>query len=160
MKCFYRIDQYYLERRSTTGDFIPPFRPREWRRKCFEVIANTVRQRIEGNQLEDRALNKQWLARQQLAFLCRCWQVMRFNVWQYLYTISAISLYFVSDDSYFQVFGSVPTSDCQRFISCKKWSHCLFSSRVRYLWSPCGDVSWNLIGSSTCLKLFNAYFLS
>lgn len=59
----FRIDQYYMDRRVATNDFIPPGRPREWRQKCLEVIASTVKQRIEGNQLEDRSLNKQWLAR-------------------------------------------------------------------------------------------------
>uniref|UniRef100_A0A0R3S2D1 Exocyst complex component Sec6 n=1 Tax=Elaeophora elaphi TaxID=1147741 RepID=A0A0R3S2D1_9BILA len=58
-----RIDQYYMDQRSSTNDFIPPGRPRKWREKCLEVIASTVKQRIEGNQLEDRSLNRQWLAR-------------------------------------------------------------------------------------------------
>ncbi|VDN02575.1 unnamed protein product [Thelazia callipaeda] len=58
-----RIDHYYMERRPSSGDFIPPGRPRNWRSRCLEVIASTVKQRIEGNQLEDRSLNKQWLAR-------------------------------------------------------------------------------------------------
>ncbi|VDM41488.1 unnamed protein product [Toxocara canis] len=58
-----RIDKYYLDRRSATNNFMPPGRPRGWRQKCLEVIAKTVHQRIEGNQLEDRSLNKQWLAR-------------------------------------------------------------------------------------------------
>ncbi|VDO55193.1 unnamed protein product [Onchocerca flexuosa] len=42
---------------------MPPDRPRKWRQKCLEIIASTVKQRIEGNQLEDRSLNRQWLAR-------------------------------------------------------------------------------------------------
>ncbi|MCP9260184.1 Exocyst complex component 3 [Dirofilaria immitis] len=58
-----RVDQYYADRRSSTNDFMPPGRPRKWRQKCLEVIASTVKQRIEGNQLEDRSLNRQWLAR-------------------------------------------------------------------------------------------------
>uniref|UniRef100_A0A9J2PAF8 Exocyst complex component Sec6 n=1 Tax=Ascaris lumbricoides TaxID=6252 RepID=A0A9J2PAF8_ASCLU len=58
-----RIDKYYLDRRTVTNNFMPPGRPRAWRQKCIEVIAKTVRQRIEGNQLEDRSINKQWLAR-------------------------------------------------------------------------------------------------
>uniref|UniRef100_A0A0N5AZF8 Exocyst complex component Sec6 n=1 Tax=Syphacia muris TaxID=451379 RepID=A0A0N5AZF8_9BILA len=57
-----RIDNYYKEK-FPSSKFMPPGRPREWRKKCFEVIESTVRQRIEGNQLEDRTLNKQWLAR-------------------------------------------------------------------------------------------------
>ncbi|VDK45758.1 unnamed protein product [Anisakis simplex] len=58
-----RIDKYYMDRITTTNNFMPPGRPRGWRKRCLEVIAETVRQRIEGNQLEDRSLNKQWLAR-------------------------------------------------------------------------------------------------
>ncbi|OZC07540.1 exocyst complex component 3 family protein [Onchocerca flexuosa] len=58
-----RIDQYYIDRQSSTNNFMPPDRPRKWRQKCLEIIASTVKQRIEGNQLEDRSLNRQWLAR-------------------------------------------------------------------------------------------------
>ncbi|VDD94641.1 unnamed protein product [Enterobius vermicularis] len=57
-----RIDEYY-KGKFPVSNFMPPGRPREWKKKCFDAIANTVRQRIEGNQLEDRSLNKQWLAR-------------------------------------------------------------------------------------------------
>ncbi|VDP11894.1 unnamed protein product [Soboliphyme baturini] len=57
-----RIDQFHKERQISTG-FLPLGRPRRWREKCFNVLENVVCQRIEGNQLEDRSLNKQWLAR-------------------------------------------------------------------------------------------------
>ena len=42
---------------------MPPGRPRQWRRQLFEVLAKNVRDRLEGNQLEDKAINRQWLAR-------------------------------------------------------------------------------------------------
>lgn len=57
-----RIDQYYVDRLNTNDNFMPPGRPRKWRQKLFEVLNNTVTQRVEGNQLEDRTTNKHWLA--------------------------------------------------------------------------------------------------
>jgi exocyst complex component 3 len=59
----FRIDKYYEDRKVSTNGFMPPGRPRQWKKKCFEVLEKNVRQRIEGNQLEDRTINKQWLAR-------------------------------------------------------------------------------------------------
>ncbi|RCN49298.1 hypothetical protein ANCCAN_04548 [Ancylostoma caninum] len=58
-----RIDNYYLEKKSRGSAFMPPGRPRQWRKKAFEVLEKTVWSRVEGNQLEDRSLNKAWLAR-------------------------------------------------------------------------------------------------
>lgn len=58
-----RIDQYFRDRCTALGNFVPPGRPREWRKKTFAVLEHTVRQRVEGNQFEDRNINKQWLAR-------------------------------------------------------------------------------------------------
>ncbi|EYC08519.1 hypothetical protein Y032_0065g3594 [Ancylostoma ceylanicum] len=58
-----RIDNYYLEKKSRGSAFMPPGRPRQWRKKTFEVLEKTVWSRVEGNQLEDRSLNKAWLAR-------------------------------------------------------------------------------------------------
>ncbi|KRZ51740.1 Exocyst complex component 3 [Trichinella nativa] len=57
-----RIDEFCLQRKKDTG-FMPVGRPRQWRTKCFDVLTNMVNQRIEGNQLEDRILHKEWLAR-------------------------------------------------------------------------------------------------
>lgn len=59
----FRIDQFYIDRQSSSNGFMPPGRPRNWHQKCLDIIASTVKQRIEGNQLEDRSLNRQWLAR-------------------------------------------------------------------------------------------------
>uniref|UniRef100_A0A914CXN7 Exocyst complex component 3 n=1 Tax=Acrobeloides nanus TaxID=290746 RepID=A0A914CXN7_9BILA len=57
-----RIDRYFADKKSTS-DFLPPNRPRGWRTKLFEVLLNSVKARVEGNQFEDRTINKQWLAR-------------------------------------------------------------------------------------------------
>ncbi|VDL69963.1 unnamed protein product [Nippostrongylus brasiliensis] len=58
-----RIDSYYVEKKAKGSEFMPPGRPRQWRKKTFEVLEKTVWSRVEGNQLEDRSLNKAWLAR-------------------------------------------------------------------------------------------------
>lgn len=58
-----RIDNYYIEKKNRGNAFMPPGRPRQWRKKTFEVLEKTVWSRVEGNQLEDRSLNKAWLAR-------------------------------------------------------------------------------------------------
>lgn len=42
---------------------MPPGRPRQWRKILFETLIKNVRNRVEGNQLEDRTTNRQWLAR-------------------------------------------------------------------------------------------------
>ncbi|CAB3411296.1 unnamed protein product [Caenorhabditis bovis] len=59
-----RIDRFYMEnRRASANAFVPPGRPRKWKEKALQVLEKTVESRIEGNQLEDRSLNKAWLAR-------------------------------------------------------------------------------------------------
>ncbi len=60
---WFRIDAYYADRVTSHSGFMPPARPRRWRQTCFDTIETTVRHRIEGNQLDDRTTNKQWLAR-------------------------------------------------------------------------------------------------
>uniref|UniRef100_A0AC34GKJ3 Exocyst subunit Exo70 family protein n=1 Tax=Panagrolaimus sp. ES5 TaxID=591445 RepID=A0AC34GKJ3_9BILA len=57
-----RIDKYYSDRLSSNDNFMPPGRPRKWRSKLYEVLAKNVTNRVEGNQLQDRSTNKQWLA--------------------------------------------------------------------------------------------------
>lgn len=42
---------------------MPPGRPRQWRKQLFDILLKDVRERLEGNQLEDKSLNRQWLAR-------------------------------------------------------------------------------------------------
>ncbi|XP_023231105.1 exocyst complex component 3-like [Centruroides sculpturatus] len=57
-----RADTAALVRHKTTG-FLPPGRPKKWRQRAFEVLKQAVAERIEGNQLEERAENKMWLVR-------------------------------------------------------------------------------------------------
>ncbi|KAK8764891.1 hypothetical protein V5799_032498 [Amblyomma americanum] len=58
-----RRDQAALERQKSSGGFLPPGRPKQWRKRCFEVLESAVEDRIEGNQFEDRHENKMWLVR-------------------------------------------------------------------------------------------------
>ncbi|CAJ0950750.1 unnamed protein product, partial [Mesorhabditis belari] len=61
-----RIDRYYVERQQNAGNnnpFMPPGRPRQWRKETFKVLEKTVWSRVEGMQIEDRDRNKSWLAR-------------------------------------------------------------------------------------------------
>uniref|UniRef100_A0A2R5LDR3 Putative exocyst complex subunit sec6 n=1 Tax=Ornithodoros turicata TaxID=34597 RepID=A0A2R5LDR3_9ACAR len=48
--------------RAAAG-FVPPGRPKGWRKRCFEVLESAVEDRIEGNQFEERHDNKMWLVR-------------------------------------------------------------------------------------------------
>lgn len=57
-----RTDEFYLKRKAQTG-FIPPGRPKKWREKCFSILEESICSRIEGNQFEDRSINKMWLVR-------------------------------------------------------------------------------------------------
>lgn len=60
----FRIDKFYMDAREKSASaFVPPGRPRRWRERAFRVLEKTVVSRVEGNQLEDRSLNKAWLAR-------------------------------------------------------------------------------------------------
>ncbi|CAI5442022.1 unnamed protein product [Caenorhabditis angaria] len=59
-----RIDKFYMDNKQTNSNaFMPPGRPRRWKEKALQALEKTVVFRIEGNQLEDRDLNKAWLAR-------------------------------------------------------------------------------------------------
>ncbi|KAG9347882.1 hypothetical protein JZ751_003899 [Albula glossodonta] len=57
-----KIDRRMLERKKQTG-FIPPGRPKEWKKRMFEVVERTVSTRIEGAQAETRESDKMWLVR-------------------------------------------------------------------------------------------------
>lgn len=60
----HRIDAYYMkEKASNPNVFVPPGRPREWKKQLFAVMKDVVKQRVEGSQFEDRDTNKQWLGR-------------------------------------------------------------------------------------------------
>lgn len=59
-----RIDKFYMDARSkNSSSFVPPGRPRNWKDKALAALEKTVDNRVYGNQLEDRSLNKAWLAR-------------------------------------------------------------------------------------------------
>lgn len=57
-----KADHFALQQQKQTG-FLPPGRPKEWRRKTLEVLQAAVVDRIEGSKLEERADNKLWLVR-------------------------------------------------------------------------------------------------
>uniref|UniRef100_A0A0L8HXA5 Exocyst complex component 3 n=1 Tax=Octopus bimaculoides TaxID=37653 RepID=A0A0L8HXA5_OCTBM len=57
-----RIDTVALRKHDQFG-FLPPGRPKRWRKKAFEVLREATADRIECNQLEDRSDNKMWLVR-------------------------------------------------------------------------------------------------
>lgn len=57
-----RVDAYAVQRQKQSG-FLPPGRPKKWKERAMQVLAQVVAERIEGNQIEERADNKMWLVR-------------------------------------------------------------------------------------------------
>ncbi|KAA0718608.1 Exocyst complex component 3 [Triplophysa tibetana] len=57
-----KIDRKMLDRKKQTG-FIPPGRPKCWKKRMDEVLEGTVSARIEGTQSETRESDKMWLVR-------------------------------------------------------------------------------------------------
>lgn len=57
-----RADAYAIQRQKQSG-FLPPARPKRWKARAIEVLGDAVRERVEGNQFEDRSDNKMWLVR-------------------------------------------------------------------------------------------------
>jgi len=57
-----REDELVSKKHDATG-FMPPGRPRQWRKRVIEILEEAVAERITGNQLETRAENKHWLVR-------------------------------------------------------------------------------------------------
>ena len=57
-----RMDVAWQAKCDKTG-FMPPGRPKKWRKKCFELLETSIINRIEGSQLEFRDQNKMWLVR-------------------------------------------------------------------------------------------------
>lgn len=57
-----KADAECLGRQKSTG-FLPPNRPKMWRKKAMEVLKVNVMERVEGNQLDERDQNKMWLVR-------------------------------------------------------------------------------------------------
>lgn len=57
-----KTDQFALQQQKVTG-FLPPGRPKEWRKMAMEVLRDAIATRIEGSKLEERTDNKLWLVR-------------------------------------------------------------------------------------------------
>lgn len=55
-----RKDVYALQRQKQSG-FLPPGRPKRWKEMVMEVLEQSVQQRIEGTQVDERSSNKMWL---------------------------------------------------------------------------------------------------
>ena len=55
-------DTQLLSEQKITG-YLPPHRPRGWRKLFFEKLNQEIVQKVEGNQLESREENKMWLVR-------------------------------------------------------------------------------------------------
>lgn len=55
-----KADDFAQQRFARSG-FMPPGRPKEWKKKAIEVLEKSVSQRIEGTQVEERSSNKMWL---------------------------------------------------------------------------------------------------
>lgn len=54
---------YFGPKRFEISGFMPPGRLKEWRKMAFEILENSVTERLEASQLESRAENKMWLVR-------------------------------------------------------------------------------------------------
>lgn len=50
-------------RRSENNGFLPPGRPKLWRKKAMETLEQSVAEKLEANQIEVRQETKMWLAR-------------------------------------------------------------------------------------------------
>lgn len=59
-----RMDSAWIKKCEQTG-FMPPGRPKEWRKQCFAVLEQSIATRIECSQLESREENAMWLVRHQ-----------------------------------------------------------------------------------------------
>lgn len=57
-----RADEQATKRFESTG-FMPPGRPKQWRKRVFDILEEAVAERISGNQFEERTENKHWLVR-------------------------------------------------------------------------------------------------
>lgn len=57
-----RADEQAIKRFESTN-FMPPGRPKQWRKRVFDILEEAVAERISGNQFEERTENKHWLVR-------------------------------------------------------------------------------------------------
>jgi len=55
-------DEMENKRYAETG-FMSPGRPKQWRKRVFDILEEAVSERIVGNQIEERSQNKMWLVR-------------------------------------------------------------------------------------------------
>ena len=55
-----KADAMCIKRLETTG-FMPTGRPKQWRKRVFEILEEAVSERISGNQFHERHQNKMWL---------------------------------------------------------------------------------------------------
>lgn len=53
-------DELAIKRHEATG-FMPPNRPKQWRKRVFDILDDAIKERISGNQSEGRTENKLWL---------------------------------------------------------------------------------------------------
>ena len=57
-----KLDNESELQQKATG-FLPPGRPKQWKKIALQVLRQNVVERIEGNQLDEREQNKMWLVR-------------------------------------------------------------------------------------------------
>lgn len=51
----------FAQARYSRSNFMPPGRPKKWKKMAMEVLRKSVEQRIEGTQVDNRESNKMWL---------------------------------------------------------------------------------------------------
>ena len=56
-------DEAALVRQDRASGFVSPGRPKRWRKRLFEILEESVFERLTGSQLEERNENKMWLVR-------------------------------------------------------------------------------------------------
>ncbi|KAF4533325.1 hypothetical protein B566_EDAN004446 [Ephemera danica] len=57
-----KADEFVLQREKQSG-FLPPGRPKRWRKMAMDTLEVGVEQRIEGTQVDERSSDKMWLVR-------------------------------------------------------------------------------------------------
>lgn len=55
-------DAFAMQQKQQTG-FIPPGRPKNWRKMAMDALYETVQNRIEGSKLQERSDNQLWLVK-------------------------------------------------------------------------------------------------
>ena len=57
-----RTDEMAQKKYESLG-FMPHGRPKQWKKRVFEILEEAISERISGSQLEDRSQEKMWLVR-------------------------------------------------------------------------------------------------